>query len=587
MADHSEQQLIGALRKADAAGDTEAARAIARRIQSMRQGAPASQGDAIAKYEDGVASIYDGSGTDRYGSQPASPRPEVNPSLFRLDSDFRKRSGVGAGDMLWAAAKDMFGSRQGAAEYLAKESGGAVGADDRGEPVLSLPGGQAYRLNDPGIDSTDAANVAGNVAAFMTPAGWANRVAQARNAGTLGRAALQGGALAATDAGLQTAFEGAIDPTRTALVGLSGAGGELVAGGLRGMAGRAAQGLDPIRQRAIQFAQERGIPLHLSQVSQSIPAKAMASMAQYLPFSGAGRAARQQQGAFNRAVGDTFGASGAEQLTDDVMRGARRNLSGQFEDIYSRNNVPLGEGGLRRLADVERGVASRLTEAESGVVRKQMDSILAELDDMGVLTGQKYQALRSQIMKAEGPDKVGQAVRELRGALDDIAATAVGPEDAARLRQIRGQWANFRTTEGLLRQVPGAGGDVKPSAIWPAIRKGSTQEMRELGRLGQTVMKNPVPDSGSPGRLLSLGLLGGGGVTGGLGAVPPLLALIGGGATVGRALNSPAAARLMLGGQRAAPPALNALSRLAAASGVASAPLVSKKQRRIEDDNGE
>lgn len=43
MADYSEQQLIGALRKADAAGDTEAARAIARRIQSMRQGKPAAK----------------------------------------------------------------------------------------------------------------------------------------------------------------------------------------------------------------------------------------------------------------------------------------------------------------------------------------------------------------------------------------------------------------------------------------------------------------------------------------------------------------------------------------------------------------
>lgn len=37
MADYTEQQLIGALRKADAAGDTEAARAIAKRLQAMRQ----------------------------------------------------------------------------------------------------------------------------------------------------------------------------------------------------------------------------------------------------------------------------------------------------------------------------------------------------------------------------------------------------------------------------------------------------------------------------------------------------------------------------------------------------------------------
>lgn len=40
MADYTEQQLIGALRKADAAGDVPAAKAIARRIQSMRQAAP-------------------------------------------------------------------------------------------------------------------------------------------------------------------------------------------------------------------------------------------------------------------------------------------------------------------------------------------------------------------------------------------------------------------------------------------------------------------------------------------------------------------------------------------------------------------
>lgn len=37
MAEYTEQQLIGALRKADAAGDVEAARAIAKRIQAMRQ----------------------------------------------------------------------------------------------------------------------------------------------------------------------------------------------------------------------------------------------------------------------------------------------------------------------------------------------------------------------------------------------------------------------------------------------------------------------------------------------------------------------------------------------------------------------
>ena len=84
-------------------------------------------------------------------AQPAPQEPSA--SLFRADSDFREKApGVGIGDMTWAAAKDMFGSRQGAAEYLAKQSGGKVVAGDNGDPLLELPGGARYRLNDDGID---------------------------------------------------------------------------------------------------------------------------------------------------------------------------------------------------------------------------------------------------------------------------------------------------------------------------------------------------------------------------------------------------------------------------------------------------
>ncbi|HHW4668394.1 MAG TPA: hypothetical protein ACQGQJ_01980, partial [Xylella fastidiosa subsp. multiplex] len=42
----------------------------------------------------------------------------------------------------------------------------------------------------------------------------------------------------------------------------------------------------------------------------------------------------------------------------------------------------------------------------------------------------------------------------------------------------------------------------------------------------QTVLKDPIPDSGTPGRMLSMGLLGGGGVvTGGL--IPTLATIAG------------------------------------------------------------
>ncbi len=112
---------------------------------------------------------------------------EVNPSLFRMDSDFQERSGVGTLPMFAAAAKDMFGGREGAATYLAKKAGGTAGVDAQGNPVVTLPDGASYRLNDEGIDSTDVANVAGNIAAMWMPASWLAKFNQAKNLGLGGR----------------------------------------------------------------------------------------------------------------------------------------------------------------------------------------------------------------------------------------------------------------------------------------------------------------------------------------------------------------------------------------------------------------
>lgn len=411
--------------------------------------------------------------------------------------------------------------------------------------------------------------VAGDVALLAAPGGAVSKIPSV------------GGRIAG-NAALGAGY-GALDPVvgdesrleNAAIGGAAGGIGGAAQSALGALAGRARAAVDPIRQRAIEVAREQGIPLHISQLSQSIPLKAMASVAKYMPFSGAGEAASRQQGAFNRAVGRTFGAE-TPQFTDEVMTGARRNLSSQFEDIYNRNDVPVGRDALERLAAINNAASRRLTQDDARIVANQLDDIVGELNDAGILTGQKYQALRTQIMKAEGPDKVGQAVSLLRKELDDIAAGAVGPDDAAALRKLRGQWSNFRTTENVLKQVAGAGGDVRPAALWPAIRNGSTKEMRELARTGQVLLKDPIPDSGTSGRLLAGGLLGGGGLVGGTESILPLAGLLAGGATAGRVLNSG-----LLAGAVANPgQGALALSRAAPAGAILVAPAVVPKTKR-------
>ena len=294
-----------------------------------------------------------------------------------------------------------------------------------------------------------------------------------------------------------------------------------------------------------------GIPLTAGQVSRSLPVKVVASAGKYLPFSGYAKAASRQQEGANRAVAKTFGAD-APKLTDDVMHRARKNLSRQFEEIYERNAIPITEKGARKLAEIERQASRRLTNDEGQVLRNQLDDILDNADD-GVLTGQKYQAMRTALKKAEGDDKLGTAVRELRQALDDIAADAVGPQDQATLKALRSQWANFRTTENALKQNAGAGGDIRLAALWPLIRKGSTKEMRELARMGQTLLKDPINDSGTAQRTFGYNLLMGGGSLANPALIPLIAKAAIGGATVGRAANSNTLARMLARPNRGKP----------------------------------
>ena len=169
-----------ALRAADEAGNVEDARRLARAYAEARKSQP-DFSNVVAR------TTHSAQG---YGPPSRREDPTPRDSLFRADSDFRERADVGIGDMLWASAKDMFGSREGSAEYLAKQAGGTVVQDEDGSPLVVLRDGSRYRLNDAGLDNADVANVAGNVAAAWLPASWAARLGQARNVGVVGRAGL-------------------------------------------------------------------------------------------------------------------------------------------------------------------------------------------------------------------------------------------------------------------------------------------------------------------------------------------------------------------------------------------------------------
>ena len=500
---------------------------------------------------------------ERRQALPAMTQTEAKKKAFQ-DLPMAARFAIGAGARVGAAGRGAGQLYAQAADAIAprqlKLSDLVAGKQSRYGEAMARE--SQARSNDGYMQGDTAAmvgGVAGDIGLMVAPGG-----ALTKALGTTGKAAFAGNvALGAGYSGLQPVIQGESRGRNAATGAAFGAGAHGLAASVGAVGRSATNAVAPEVREMARRARELGIPLHASQVSHSLPVKAAASAGKYLPFSGYAKAASRQQEGVNRAVGRTFGAD-APRLTDDVMQQGRKRLSGQFEDIYNRNAIPIGEKGARKLVEIEREASRRLTNDEGQVLRNQLDDILSNADD-GVLSGQKYQAVRTALKKAEGNDKLGIAVREMRTALDDIAADAVGPKDAATLKALRSSWANMRTTEKALQQNAGASGDIRAASLWPLIRKGSTKEMREIARMGQTLLKDPIADSGTAQRTLVYNLLMGGGSIANPALIPLIAKAAIGGATVGRAANSNSLARLLTRESRGVP-----TSRLAELMGAAN-----------------
>lgn len=404
-----------------------------------------------------------------------------------------------------------------------------------------------------------AGNITGQALQAAIPAGRG-----ATFAGGLGRAApyaeaaLRGGALSAAQPVL-----GEESRAKNAAVGAAGGvAGQGVASALGSAAARARTAVSPALDQSIASARQAGIPLHAAQVSESRFLKGLSSVLNTLPLTGAGRAGRNQQEAFNRAVSNTFGAD-APTLTDDVMVAARNGISNVYNNVFSRNSVALNHADLARLASIESSALRNMTADRGQVVRNQLDRIVENFAN-GPITGKRYQDLRGELALVKGDGAIEPAVKALRKVIDDAAFRSVGTQDAALLRTANSQWANMRTAEDALRQVSGAGGNIRPASLWPMVRNGSTQEMRELAKVGQNVLKDPIPNSGTAERtqINSLLGLGGGAYVASNENLPVWARLAGAGLVAGRAMNSPMVANALVGSRPATAGALNGLARL-------------------------
>jgi hypothetical protein len=416
--------------------------------------------------------------------------------------------------------------------------------------------------------------------------------AGAKALGLTGRAvpyavsALAGGGFS----GSQPVAPGESRATNAALGFGLGAAGEAVPAGLRALSGKAAPAISLAKQDAIATAQQYGIPLHLSQVTDSRFLQSIGSAAKYLPFSGTTAADAAQRTAFNRALASIVGQS-ADDLTPAVMNAARTANSNGYNALFARNTVSFQPQTWQRLGQIARQAQQDLPPDQAQIVVNQIGKFVnAAKSNNGVIPGRLYQNVRQTVQKVEGQNQPSKfLVGQVRKTMQDAANQSIGPQDAATLQALNQQFGNLKILDKALGQAQGANYSVTPANLWRLsnTKFGASPEMTQLAQLGQTVLKDPIQNSGTAQRMLAYHTLLGG--AGGAASVvnPATLPYLGGAVAIGRLFNSPLAARalpyagqnLLLGMSKAAAPSPYLLPLLAVPRGaVGQQPVVTDQQ---------
>lgn len=368
---------------------------------------------------------------------------EQAPSVFNMDRDTAERFGIaGAATGLTAAAKDMFGSEKGVAEYLAKQSGGRVVRSPDGGYGLILPDGSQFRINEAGLDSADVANVAGNVAASFLPASWAARAAQARNIGLGGRALIQGATAGAFDSGAQLAADRSnFDPMRTAFSAAGGAAGEVVGTGISALAGKAGQlararsGVNQSEARALM--EGAGVPASRQQIQAIAPEVEQIRL-------GADP---------NAVIGENlygFQYTQGQRLTDPSRKFAqlsreevlRQSPGGNaaFAAADRNNSRRLGEA----IADIGEGLGATPAATPAEMVQGAASRLQAQASALKGRVDEAYAGVRNADTVAIGRDSVASVPDRLRAAVADFDINPATTPGAARaLDQVRSATSNL------------------------------------------------------------------------------------------------------------------------------------------------
>lgn len=508
------ERLSRALVAADAAGDTQAAQTLAREIRKL------DSGSFRANLRASNPAEYDPSSSEYQAKYGPAAVPSTENRVAGFGRSF-VRTGEGIAQ-LGAPLLDAVAPRsRGLSDII-------TGHDPSWSASVQREIDARKQRDQPLMNtwSGKIGDIVGQGTQFALPGG-----ALGKAPSLLGRVA-QGAAVGAALANTQPVASDESRIANTAWGAGGGAFGELLAAGIGRLAQGASDKVSPEVRDLANKAQELGIPLRAEQVTGSRPMAGVSAALDSVPFSGRDASRNAQRLAFNRAVAATIGEN-----TDNVataVHSAEQNLGAQYDTILKAYPVRADQQLVSELDDALQAARNELTDAQFGVMQRQVDQILNKVGPGDTIDAQAAYNIK------KGLDRIGRSndsslayhAKELRDTVLSALDRSLPEDVAQQFTQTRGQYANLITIRRLVRA--GAEGNVTPAMLGNAKVRG---DLKTVADIGAQFLREPFGNSGTANRMVGAGLVSG--LSVGAGFNPLLAAKIAAtGGTVGRGTNA-------------------------------------------------
>lgn len=294
--------------------------------------------------------------------------------------------------------------------------------------------------------------------------------------------------------------------------------GGIIGAALPAAVGTVARAISPLRssataaqQAAIDVAKTRGIPLTPGEQLQARPLRFLESQLENI--SGISPRAAQQT-AINREVASTFGST-ANEITPKVIDDSFESLGKQFDAFTQNKTIDTGSVFKNEVQQILNEYSKTIDANIKPILVNQAKGLLKLAPQT---SGDDLQKLRSTLSRLERTKKddpeLNAALSRLRESVDDAIERSLPAAEAEGLRTARNQYRNLNiVSQSLGTGAEAQAGNVSLKNIANVLSnrdrvgyaRGRGGQLEELSRISG-IIANP-PSSGTAERTYLQGLL--------------------------------------------------------------------------------